>query len=360
MNVLVVGARGFVGVRLVCELLERGHAVVAMDIRGELGPLAPFSEQIKWVTGDAADPETMLSVIDEFHLNALYYGPFFRVDPSFHNLGAEWRVMGGGALSLFSLTRALPLHRIVFPSSTAVHGHQPNSGDVLNEDSPVRPFMVYGATKLLCEYFAQEVNRELKANRIVSVRLPSIYGPGADIASRGVNIFPVQAARGLLGKVACAADARVCVAHVADAARFISDLLEAPTCDYDLYELGGHDVSFGEIAASVKHIIPEAELHFGSSTDMPLPHAVSCERAMREFELRHVPFEQGIRSIVEFEKSKQVAAPLRGRSVDAANETEEIKSSRDEGGTKPQAPAAVAQARSKASERLTDSVHQRT
>lgn len=312
MKCLVVGARGFVGVELVKELLNRGHDVVAMDVRGDMGRLKPFAERITWLTGDCSNTEVMLDTIGRHSVDAIYYGPFFRNPPGQNNLSAEWATMGGGALGVFNLARALPIKRIVFPSSTAVHGEQ-TSDELRDETSTVKPFMVYGATKLLCEYFAEKINADLGENRIVAVRLSAIYGPGADIASRGVNIFPVQATRGNPARIDYTPGSRVCIAHVSDTARFLANILDADRCEHHLYELGGLNVSFGDIAQATKALIPDADLTFGTSAETPLPYAVSSARAFAEFGLDHLPLAEGVRSIVEYERAagvtrKQIAS----------------------------------------------------
>jgi nucleoside-diphosphate-sugar epimerase len=169
--------------------------------------------------------------------------------------------------------------------------------------------MVYGATKLLCEYFAKEVNAKVGSNRVVCVRLPAVYGPGADIASRGVNIIPVQAARGNPAKVAYVPEARVCVAHVADAAKLLADLFEAKAPLHTVYNLGGPDVSFAEIAAATARY-KDVQVEYGSDAHMPLPNAVSCQRAMVEFGLVHRTLDEGVRSIIEYEMQRARARPI--------------------------------------------------
>lgn len=305
MRILVVGARGFVGVQLVRELLERGHEVVGLEVRGDMGRLTPLADRIEWITGDCGKLETILKAIGPKGVDGIYYGPFFRDTPETRSLSGEWAVMGGGALDVFNLVNALPIKRIVFPSSTAVHGMQPENGSVLDETSANRPFMVYGATKLLCEYFADEVNRKVGSNRIVCVRLPAVYGPGADIASRGVNIIPVQVARGNPGQVAYTPDTRICVAHVVDTACFLADLFEADAPRHTVYNLGGPDVSFADIAEATRQICPDAEVIFGTDTAMPLPNGVSCQRATEEFGLVHRSLADGVASIVAYETEKR-------------------------------------------------------
>jgi nucleoside-diphosphate-sugar epimerase len=306
MRILVVGACGFVGVELCRELMRRGHAIVALEVRRERGRLANVAD-IEWHVGDCADPEVVMQAIGRKPIDAIYYGPYYRSPSTAKNQHAELRIMGTGALNVFNLARILDVRRIIFPSSTAVHGIQrPGMGNV-DEESYVNPFGVYGATKLLGEYWAAEVNAELGTNIVTAVRLPSIYGPGADIASRRVNVFAVQAARGRPGQVNYLPHARVCIAHVGDTAGFLADLIEAPKVAHSVYEIGGLSVTFGEIAEIVTRRIPSAEFVFGDELVSPLPFGIDNLRARTEFGLNHRDLACGIGSIVDYELSRQPA-----------------------------------------------------
>jgi len=269
--------------------------------------LADCSDSMILRIGDCGDPEVVLRLVQEYDIESIYYGPFFR-SPDVASIQGEWRVMGAGALATLSLVRATSVRRVVLPSSTAVHGAQPADGSALNEESRVSPFLTYGATKLLCEYFAHERNTQCGYNAIVAVRLPAIYGPGAAVASRGVNIFPVQAARSLPGKVDYTAQTRICMAHVEDAARILANVMEAPDCRHHLYDMGGLDVSFGDIADAVRRSIPAAELHFGTHVECPLPHLIDNSRARMELKAIHMDLQTGIDSIIAHERRMHSAS----------------------------------------------------
>lgn len=313
MRVLVIGARGFVGVALVSELLRRGHTVIGMEVRADPGRLMSSLDQIEMHVGDCSDPETILHAIGRRGVDAIYYGPFYRSPSRSKNLNAELRVMGVGALNVFNLTRVLDIRRVVFPSSTAVHGVQSPHEDAVNEDSYVKPFGIYGATKLACEYLGADVNAEIGRKAVTSVRLPSIYGPGAEIASRRVNALAVAAGRGGVGRVDYRQDTKVCIAHVDDTAHFLSGLLEKESVVHDVYELGGLSVTFGEIATAVSACAPGAVHEFGNDTVSPLPFKVDSSRAAAEFRLRHRDLEAGMRSVVEYERSRASRSSGRGR-----------------------------------------------
>jgi nucleoside-diphosphate-sugar epimerase len=297
MRVLVVGAKGFVGAELTRSLLEHGHSVVALEPRNSPGRLADVADDIEWCIGDAADSEAVLTAIGRRGVDVIYYGPFYRHPPGTNNVTRELEVMAVGAWNVFGLARVLELKRVIFPSSTAVHGYQRDDVPV-DEDSPVLPNSLYGAAKLLCERVGTEVNRAIGKNVITSIRIPSVYGPGADVGSRGVNVPAVQSARGWPCRVDYRADARLCIAHVQDTAAALTTLAEGETAAHHLYELGGIDVSFGEIVDAVKASLPSADISFGKEERVIFPHAVDASRGSREFGFAHRDLQQGTDSII--------------------------------------------------------------
>lgn len=63
MRVLVAGASGYVGSRLVPELLERGHEVVATHTR-EAHPDFPWTSAVSWQRADVLDMRALLDALD--------------------------------------------------------------------------------------------------------------------------------------------------------------------------------------------------------------------------------------------------------------------------------------------------------
>ena len=170
MTILLTGAGGFVGRRVLAGLVAKGITVTAVDRTP-----CPFDKghlPVTWIEGDLSDPDCVERAIANvpngiIHLASLPGGAA-EADPllSFEvNVAASLRLAQRAA----EVRRGLPF---VFASSIAVIGSElPESG--VNDDTPLRPDLVYGVHKLMveCGLTAMARRGELRS---LSLRLPGI------------------------------------------------------------------------------------------------------------------------------------------------------------------------------------------
>lgn len=186
MRILVTGAAGFIGQVLVRRLLQQGlqgravDALVASDL--SLDTLVQDA-RIRRVTGSIADEGVLARALDRpvdavFHLASVPGGAAEK-DPL---LGR--RVNLDATLQLVELLRAQGASpRLVFASTVAVYG-DPLPAQV-DEDTPARPAMSYGAQKLAAEILLTDASRRGWL-RACSLRLPGVVarpGDGAGLVS---------------------------------------------------------------------------------------------------------------------------------------------------------------------------------
>jgi nucleoside-diphosphate-sugar epimerase len=303
MHIVVVGAKGFVGAAFTRTLLRSGHRVTAVDLKGTPGRLSDVASEVRWVAGDAASPEVLYEAMGDKPVDAIYYGAFHRYERGTPSLSAELDVMVNAACRTFQLARAFPGLRIIFPSSIAVHGPQPRGGLPVSESTRIQPYGIYGAGKVFCESVATQLNADLGRSAVTCVRLPSVYGPGAEVASREVNVPAVRAARGQAAALSSPRHLRVCIGHVDDVADGLLRLTEAAEPTHTVYESGGLDVSIGDIADTVRGIVPSAEITFGDDDTQVLPNHVDWSRIRNEVGASHRDLASGMRSVVEFART---------------------------------------------------------
>jgi len=122
--------------------------------------------------GDLKDPETCLRAVEGvnvvFHLAA---NPEVRVsttDPEIH--------FRENVVATFNLLEAMRrgVGELVFASSSSVYGEPENIP--VDEDAPVRPVSVYGASKAACESLIHAYSR-LYGIRAVVLRYANVVGP---------------------------------------------------------------------------------------------------------------------------------------------------------------------------------------
>ncbi len=256
MRILVTGATGFIGRRLMAHLLQRFGAasitcvVHASNKPGEAEAVDGFQRAgVTLLTGDltktpladAAPP----AVDVVFHLAA-------NIDTDTPE--EEHRINDRGTANLLAWLRpTLRGCRIVYTSSIAVHDRGGIADGPLTEDSPFTPRTPYGVTKLRGE----EILREAATREAFSwtiTRLPTVYGPGEKAG--GLFDLLITGARtgGLISRVNW--PGRSSVIYVDDAAAILIDLALKPSAANQIYCISsGEDLTLPDIAREAGGLI---------------------------------------------------------------------------------------------------------
>lgn len=157
MKVALTGGTGLVGHALVPALLARGHTLRALA-RPRSGRVLPARAGLEWVDGtldDFAAIEQLVRGADAI-LHAAFEHPID--DPPHGRTQAEHYVQTNyaGTARLLELTSSLGAGQLVYVSSLAVYGHDPDEDPLgeryeRDEDFPLRPRSFYGAMRAGCE-----------------------------------------------------------------------------------------------------------------------------------------------------------------------------------------------------------------
>ena len=175
MNILITGATGFVGRRLVEQLLEEASfspraAVRTRDVQGLKCPavtVGDISAETNW-----QEALTCCDVV--IHAAARVH---MLHDTSLDPLAEFRRVNVEGTLNLARQAAEAGVKRFIFISSIKVNGEETQSGSPYFADDEPAPQDPYGISKFEAEQGLQTLAKE-SGMEIVIIRPPLVYGSG--------------------------------------------------------------------------------------------------------------------------------------------------------------------------------------
>jgi nucleoside-diphosphate-sugar epimerase len=225
--ILVTGATGFVGRRLIPALRERFSAKSIRILARKLPPPDAFPEGIQVFLGDLEDTEVATALVRGteviIHLAA-------KVLPHASEISEMRRVNTEATRNLYSAAVAAGTELFVHMSSAGVYG-PPRSAAPFKEDDACNPTTAYQISK----FEAEEALRQIEPGQTTLniLRPTGIYGSGSFELSAYKNVLGQRWTTELSGGVI------VHPTHVTDVVEGITTLLEQPASTGTIFNLGG-------------------------------------------------------------------------------------------------------------------------
>ncbi len=313
MTVLITGGKGFIGSTIARQLVEQGERPICLDIRGTPGRLTDIIERIELIDGGIPGVDELRRLLEDRRVDQLVHSVFFMSAPgNADEVHQEVEIMVKQTVDIFEAARLAGVRRVIFPSSIHYYGPQWLHGEVpLTEEHPGMAMDIYGAAKKLGEVTAHFYNMRVPHMRIISLRVPAVYGIGGRYGARGVNVAAYSCALGDAAQLPFAAGDHVCLGDVQDVARAMVILLQAPSPAHEVYNVGGHTRSYGELAALVQRFLPDAQITFDETTGRTdLPYRIDSSRIRDEFGFAHRPLETGYRALIDHTRAQAGLPPL--------------------------------------------------
>jgi len=295
MNILVTGAAGFLGSALSALLKEEGHAVVGYDRRA---PQFADERFLSYVQGDLLDLPLLIETIRTYGVERIIHTA--AVSHPVEAIGIPYQTVmtnAVGTTNVFEAARLTGVKRIVNLSSEYAYGHNDHLGET-NEDAPLRPTGVYGATKVFTEKLAFAYMNHY-GMIIPSLRPGWIYGPG-----QFMQCYMKTLLRNAIDRTATiepeGRDYGFQYVHVRDVARACLFACTSETLETFVYSItNGEKTTYGELGDIVRALYPDAfiEIGPGSLPELDRYAAIDISRAKRE--LGYAPsmtLEEGVRS----------------------------------------------------------------
>ncbi|MDQ2105848.1 NAD-dependent epimerase/dehydratase family protein [Azospirillum isscasi] len=280
-RVLVTGGAGYVGSRLVPELLKAGYEVAVLDlcIYGDVfAPLRPNPKltEIKGDLRDAATVRTAVAGCDAvIHLACISNDPSFDLDP---DLGRS--INYDCFRPLVRAAKEAGVRRFVYASSSSVYGIKDE--DNVTEDLPLQPLTDYSKYKALCE----EVLAEERTPGFTTLTLrPATvcgYGPRLRL-DLSVNILTNHAVNHGVIKVFGGSQKRPNI-HIEDMVALYLKTLEwdAALIDGKTYNAGYENHTIMQIAEMVRDVVGGGTTIEVTPTDDLRSYHISSGKLRRE------------------------------------------------------------------------------
>lgn len=183
MKYVVTGGAGFIGSHIVEELVRQHHEVVVIDnlSSGKRENIAPFLSQspVTFVQGSITD----LPLLKEYFSGAdgvFHEAAIASVPRSVANPAETHDVNLTGTLNVLIAARDCGIKKVVFASSAAVYGDNPELPK--RESMMPDPLSPYAVTKLAGENYCS-VFSGLYGMQCVSLRYFNVFGPRQDPGS---------------------------------------------------------------------------------------------------------------------------------------------------------------------------------
>lgn len=164
MKILVTGGSGFIGTRLVGELLKAGLHVTIFDKKES----TKYPEFV--IIGDVRDKDALIKAVAGH--DVIYHLAAEHAD-DVRPISLYYDVNVGGAKNLIAVANNAGINKIIFTSSVAVYPLNVGEPD---EDSHVAPFNEYGKSKYAAEQVFTEWASEDASRSLTIVRPCVIFG----------------------------------------------------------------------------------------------------------------------------------------------------------------------------------------
>jgi threonine 3-dehydrogenase len=291
-TVLITGGSGFIGLELTKGLVAEGHKVVVFDLKSPDERLLSYST-VRYVRGDISNVSQVLNAVRDFRPEAIIHLAALLSAPSEDNPWASISVNAMGTYNILEAARLFDVKRLLLSSSMAVYINTRCNVEVVTEETPQRPPLIYGVTKVFSELLALYYHRKFGLDTR-GIRLPVLLGPNVDSPGFGqYNSQIIEAAvRGRSFEVSVPPDNVIPLLYVKDAVRSLLMLNSATGSGLvtRIYNVGQimPQPSTMDLVNVVRQYYPDLKITFNpdplaTEVNRNTPREIRCDEAQKEW-----------------------------------------------------------------------------
>ena len=314
MTVLVTGGLGFIGSKVVLQLLERNIDVLVTDLDIEKNKnkleknilkIGKDKDKIKYQKLDITDHQQIENIFQNNKIDSVInlaygIGSICEENPL---LASKINIVG--TTSMFDMVVKYKIRRLVFASSETVYGaHQEFFGNravTENDYSGINNhFYTYGVMKLLNEFMAEKYIKKHGCS-IAYTRPSVVFGYGRqNTAINWAEDFAAKPALGQPVHLPFSKKNRDNWIYVDDCAEQLVRLALKEKLNYSCFNTGSATLDGSQLEDTVKKIIPDAEIFFDENIkSTPLIDDQNDERIRKELDFNPRSFEEGVRCLID-------------------------------------------------------------
>lgn len=227
MAKLVTGGTGYIGSEVVRQLANRGEDVVVFDIMINRFRISDIENKVKIVKGDLGNFNEVLNVFKYNRIDAIYHMGAILTYNSELNPWASFRSNVLGTYHVLEAARLFDVPKMVFASTLGTFGL--GEEGIVTDVTLQRPTSFYGCGKLYGEglgrWYSNKYGVDFRSVRYAHMIGPNVRTPG--------HWAPPMIEDAIIGKpihdcVYGTPESGVSMIYVADAAKAVVDLLDAP------------------------------------------------------------------------------------------------------------------------------------
>ena len=319
MTILVTGATGYIGSRVVLQLAKRNLEIVAADL--DMGKNKDKLKEkyttegndlnlLKFEKLDITNFQNIELIFEKYKFDSvinLAYGIGMICEDN-PLLASKINIVG--TTSIFEMIVKYKIRRLVFTSSETVYGanqsyfgQRPiNENDYSGVD---QHFFTYGVMKLLNEFMAEKYITKHGCS-IAYTRPSVVFGHGRQ--NTAINWAEDFAAKPALGKPVHLPFSKKSTdnwIYVDDCAEQLVRLALKGKLNFSSYNTGSQTVTGEELEKTVKNILPKAEIYFDENQlSTPLIDDQDDSRIRKEIDFNPRSFEDGVKSLINEVKNQ--------------------------------------------------------
>ena len=314
MKILVTGGLGFIGSRVVLQLLKRDISVIVADLdinknkdrlENDIKKIGKDKNLLRYEQLDITDIQNVEKIFQKYDLDSVInlaygIGAICEENPL---LASKINIIG--TTSIFEMIVKYKIRRLVFASSETVYGANQeffgNKAVTENDFAGIdNHFFTYGVMKLLNEFMAEKYIKKHGCS-IAYTRPSVVFGYGRqNTALNWAEDFAAKPALNKTANLPFSKKNKDSWIYVEDCAEQLVRLALKDKLNYSCFNTGSETLDGHQLEKTVKKIIPNANLIFDENIkSTPLIDDQNDERIRKEIDFNPRSFEDGVKCLID-------------------------------------------------------------